>query len=342
MIHDLPSDRHFGSQMQQLIQSITSTPSMWSHPLFLPYLILQNYGQRLSLSQTTVSDSLVELENKLGVTHAGRSWLDVDRTIWPQDIDIREMTIALHSFLPHTIFLLVCCRWAQEYGQFLLDQEQKLSAEGNFQQLRPDSPNVTEAIRFHQSVASGLESRFTLLKERAALQVNVLFSVISQQDSFLNRWDSRLNHLVARSTKQDSISMTTFTFITALFLPGTFVATLLSMSMFDFQPDNTGAPSMSSASVSSTFWLFWAIAVPLTLATMGGWYIWRKDMDRRWNKELLSAAADADSNVPTSPVKAQGNGHLKMSDVSAPFIEYRIKRRAASMAPSGGNFDTGS
>jgi Mg2+ and Co2+ transporter CorA len=51
----------------------------------------------------------------------------------------------------------------------------------------------------------------------------------------INQQDSKLNGVIAASAKQDSIAMMTFTFITALFLPGTYISSLFSMTMFNWQ-----------------------------------------------------------------------------------------------------------
>lgn len=47
----------------------------------------------------------------------------------------------------------------------------------------------------------------------------------------------------------DSIAMKTLALVTAVFLPATFIATLFSMSMFDWQGEHGSV-------VSSNFWVF--------------------------------------------------------------------------------------
>lgn len=66
----------------------------------------------------------------------------------------------------------------------------------------------------------------------------------------------------------DSIAMKTLALVTAIFLPATFIATLFSMSMFDWQGGNVSV-------VSSNFWVFWVVSVPLSIVILGlWWYIW--------------------------------------------------------------------
>lgn len=64
----------------------------------------------------------------------------------------------------------------------------------------------------------------------------------------------------------DSVAMKTLALVTAIFLPATFIATLFSMSMFDWQADS------SSAILSPEFWIFWVVSVPLTIAVLTAWW----------------------------------------------------------------------
>lgn len=102
----------------------------------------------------------------------------------------------------------------------------------------------------------------------------------------------------------DSVAMKILAFVTAVFLPPTFIAvswshsltfipssdglmlylhqltsfqTLFSMSMFDWQASSNngdGGGADSSVTLSSNFWIFWAVSIPLTFIVLGSWYIW--------------------------------------------------------------------
>ena len=77
--------------------------------------------------------------------------------------------------------------------------------------------------------------------------------------------------------------MKTFTFITALFLPGTYVASLFSMSVFDWQGSSAHA---KSPIVSHSFWIYWVITIPLTIMVMLGWIWWYRRADIAYKKGL--------------------------------------------------------
>jgi hypothetical protein len=82
--------------------------------------------------------------------------------------------------------------------------------------------------------------------------------------------------------------MKTIAVLTILFLPGTFVATVLSIDMFQWQNGDDSEPK-----VSNLFWIYWVIALPLTALVMAGWLFWtRKSVSRlrQWNDGRLAEA----------------------------------------------------
>ena len=94
--------------------------------------------------------------------------------------------------------------------------------------------------------------------------------------------------MIAMASKRDSSSMKTLAAVTVTFLPGTFVASLFSMSMFNWQaPDGRV--------VTAKFWIYWAITAPLTLITIGIWYAWvsrRAIVIRSQNTEAVKHLSD--------------------------------------------------
>lgn len=81
----------------------------------------------------------------------------------------------------------------------------------------------------------------------------------------------------------DSVAMKTLALVTAIFLPATFIATLFSMSMFDWQADS------SSAVLSPEFWIFWVVSVPLSVAVLAAWWcFW--DLSRTYYAERFKDA----------------------------------------------------
>ncbi|KZV93975.1 hypothetical protein EXIGLDRAFT_767521 [Exidia glandulosa HHB12029] len=95
-----------------------------------------------------------------------------------------------------------------------------------------------------------------------------------------NQKQTEATEALARESKRDSEVMKTITVVTLVYLPATF--TLLSMGLFDFNVGESG-----SLRVARQGWIFLAIALPLTIITLGLAYGWQ----RRKEKEATAAAA---------------------------------------------------
>ncbi|RKL33081.1 hypothetical protein BFJ72_g10097 [Fusarium proliferatum] len=79
-----------------------------------------------------------------------------------------------------------------------------------------------------------------------------------------NREDSCRMNEIARDTKLDSEAMITIAKLTMFYLPSTFVATLFSMGIFNFDFDNGKNGRLV---MSSQWWMYIIFAIPLTLGT---------------------------------------------------------------------------
>ncbi|KAI0104718.1 hypothetical protein GGR51DRAFT_521820 [Nemania sp. FL0031] len=76
------------------------------------------------------------------------------------------------------------------------------------------------------------------------------------------------NKEIALQARRESISMFTLAIVTAIFLPSTFVASILGTNFFNF--DGT------IFAVSGLWWILPVISIPLTLAVLIFWYKWSK------------------------------------------------------------------
>jgi len=77
--------------------------------------------------------------------------------------------------------------------------------------------------------------------------------------------------------------MKTLALVTAVFLPPAYVASLFSMSMFDWQASDDG--SSGHGVVSNRFWIYWVVSTPLTAAILAGWRFWWKSQKVHYAKE---------------------------------------------------------
>ena len=92
--------------------------------------------------------------------------------------------------------------------------------------------------------------------------------MIAQRDSRLNFSIATDSHKIAMASRKDSSAMKAIAILTIAFLPATAIATIFSMNPFLAQaPDG-------SVVISSSFWIYWAVTIPLTVLVFVLWLLW--------------------------------------------------------------------
>ena len=71
--------------------------------------------------------------------------------------------------------------------------------------------------------------------------------------------------------------MKTISLLGAIFFPGAYLASVFSMTFFNFQ--NEGPQ------VSDQFWIYWAVTLPVTAIIVALWYVWEKRREARYDRE---------------------------------------------------------
>ncbi|PHH70381.1 hypothetical protein CDD82_7167 [Ophiocordyceps australis] len=88
---------------------------------------------------------------------------------------------------------------------------------------------------------------------------------MSQREARLNLEIAKEQRRIAHASKRDSTAMKSISLMGAIFLPGTYLASVFSMTFFNFQAD-------AAHPVATQFWIYFAVAIPLTAAIVAAWY----------------------------------------------------------------------
>ncbi|OAA58583.1 hypothetical protein SPI_06656 [Niveomyces insectorum RCEF 264] len=142
---------------------------------------------------------------------------------------------------------------------------------------------------------------------RLDVQRGALYNIIAQKESKLNLEMAQHQRLLALASKRDSQSMKALSVVGAVFLPATYLASVFSMTFFNFQTGGGGggggggdAGSSSSSDdnaappvVSPTLWIYFAITVPVTLVILVVLFWW----DKRREKQFSLEEKDAKENL---------------------------------------------
>lgn len=137
------------------------------------------------------------------------------------------------------------------------------------------SRNIANRLSVHRHMLTSLLHRSNANKERLQSEIGLAFNTVAQHDS-------RTSVRIADATRSDSAAMRTIAFVSLLFLPATFISAIFSTTFFKLD-DNSGAWE-----VSDKFWVYWAVAVPLTVGAVTVWF--RKPlaelMARLWKRSI--------------------------------------------------------
>ncbi|MCJ1243175.1 hypothetical protein MMC30_000372 [Trapelia coarctata] len=248
------------------------------------------YLARLYEQDGSTDDTIQELELATGQQdYAGR-----DNIVEPMKIDFMSVTKRLNNMCG----VLGQLELRAEYQRHQL-QKMILYMDGLLK--LPLDPRRKERIlqisrpleEHVEYLASRTESVMLSIRDKqqtARTQLAVVYNFMGQRDNKLNIEVARDSKSIAAESKRDSSSMKTIAVLTIVFLPGTFVAALFSMPMFNWQADST------TAVVSPRFWVYWAITAPLTIVVVLIWFIWIALKDARHRREDLEMAQAYESD----------------------------------------------
>ncbi|KAL4998506.1 Alpha/Beta hydrolase protein [Aspergillus recurvatus] len=267
---------------------LMSSPTLWDHPLMLPCIVLSHHLRRLQYHcNRDLTPSVMGIEAQLGVTRVGRRNFEgaprSSSTLKGGPVaraQSEHLTVTINTQLTRVGFTARNPKWNYEASALLARIMTEIAA---FRPaLRPEASEEILGVLDHNiTLAKSLEDNVLGIQKRLELQLNVLYSFVAQTDN-------RLNARLAATAGRDSTSMKILAFITTVFLPGSYVATLFSMNMFNWDAGASDAESSDSggSTISPQFWIYWAVAAPLTALTLAGWALWWSFEKHRYDEHL--------------------------------------------------------
>ncbi|KAL9114442.1 MAG: hypothetical protein Q9227_001523 [Pyrenula ochraceoflavens] len=284
-----PEADDFWPHIPSLLELLQQSTQLWSHPLLLPCLLLGDHMRRAKwfAERGTVMTETVQIEQELGVVKVGRK-ADIipgtlstyqEQSAQPYGGDFSRsralsLTVRINTNSTRILFTARSPEWNKACSKFTLQvlDELKLC----LPEQQDSHVALEELLKFNVVIAEAAAHHVAGLQERMALQLNVLYNFVAQKDN-------RLSAKLAASAGRDSVSMKILAFISAIFLPGSFISGMFSISMFDWQHN------ADPAVISSRFWIYWVITIPLTALTLVGWGVWWGIEIKRFEKGFSDA-----------------------------------------------------
>ncbi|KAJ1335126.1 hypothetical protein MN608_01861 [Microdochium nivale] len=262
------------------------------HPMLLPMIIMaHDLSTKIDSRQREARHWLRRLENAITLRDEV-----VDSDVYTDfDVDVvnRDL-VECHS--------QVLWKRPQAYREIIKDMEAamakfdaKIVGSHRSKSLVALHHNMLSRLDFYRVKLTSMEHYIHTTLERLTIQRQALYNIMAQRESKLNLEMAAQQRRLAHASKRDSTAMKALSLLGAMFLPGTFVASLLSMSFFDFNVGPNYGPdadtSGQGADVSREVWIYFVITVPLTLLIVGTWWFLDHRRERLYEAEDLEIEA---------------------------------------------------
>ncbi|KAI9740653.1 MAG: hypothetical protein M1818_004617 [Claussenomyces sp. TS43310] len=147
-------------------------------------------------------------------------------------------------------------------------------------EMRKLQARMISRMEFYRKKLQGIDSYAFTTLQRLDIQRSALYNIIAQRESKLNFQMAGEQRKLAHASKRDAGAQKTVALLGAVFLPGAFLSSVFSMTFFNFQD-----PNPDGTWVSPQFWIYWAVALPLTVLIVGWWYVWERRREKRYEQE---------------------------------------------------------
>jgi hypothetical protein len=142
-----------------------------------------------------------------------------------------------------------------------------------------EAEDTREAIEMVKRRTEMLLENNQMLRDDLRDTMSAIYNLIAQKDSNVGLRLANHSRTLAIESKRDSSSMKTIAAVTMAFLPGTFVASLFAIPMFDWNK-----PPGHNIN-THTFWIYWTVTIPLTFSVLLTWWAWFRFKTAREAKE---------------------------------------------------------
>ncbi|KAI8959135.1 hypothetical protein F5Y11DRAFT_14795 [Daldinia sp. FL1419] len=281
------------SDIAKSLEHLRACRAEVGHPLLLPMIILSHdLSSKGDKRQRDARDWLRRLENAITM----RNEIDAAEVYSEFDVDgINRDLVECHS--------QVLWKRPQAYRGIIGEIKRAMK---KFMQQRPEGAHADEVKDLHDLMLSrldfyrvkltGMEHYIHTTLERLHIQRQALYNIMAQKESKLNLEIASQQRRLAHATKRDGTAMKTLSLLGAVFLPGTFMASVFSMTFFDFRVgSDSGGDSSGGSEVSSELWVYFAVTLPLTLLIVMVWWIIDHRRERKYAEEDIEIEKGIDT-----------------------------------------------
>ncbi|KAI1123389.1 hypothetical protein F5Y10DRAFT_251885 [Nemania abortiva] len=300
------------SQKNYILERLRHTTRESAHPLLLPGVFAELekrrhhiiFGDQLDKLESLIPESDVEglLGQQQSKVHSNRQ---DKRTVY---LDMLHLKHSLTNWSHQLNKMLEHARILSNEHPPVWDQiSSQAAGETEENSINDEDASISECYSDTQSSTNSAIGRLEIgqdLRPFQEVMARTDTRIIKRLDSILEDYNDKIREcqtrfdgltmttqlfqgetsvLLALAASKDSRHMRTIALVTMVFLPGTFFATIFSMTFFNWQAED------GEETVSSLFWIYVAFSVAATVVTLLVYYYF---VAIRSKKSLGSSALD--------------------------------------------------
>ncbi|RDW71138.1 hypothetical protein BP6252_07701 [Coleophoma cylindrospora] len=266
------------SDVVECLRHLKECGKQIQHPLLLPVIIFSHdVSFKTDIKQRDARDWLRRLEHAVSMRseiQEREGYVNKDGVV---DLDaVNRDLVECHSqvlWKRPKAYLQLCT----SIENAMIRYYERLPEERRDKETKKLHSSMQSRMDFYRVKLQGIESYAYTTLQRLDIQRSALYNIIAQKESKLNFKMAGEQRKLAHASKRDSAAMKTISLLGAIFFPGAYLASVFSMTFFNFQDGGPG--------VSESFWIYWAVTIPVTMVIVFIWWIWERQREARYNKE---------------------------------------------------------
>lgn len=245
-------------------------------PMLLHAFFAQNFLQTAGNFTQSWADPIYEWELKVNehgtsaeFTTRSRNFLTLARQITQVSTDYEILGPAL---------------------QHLKSEHEWISAQSNYDGLEMedstagiDNSGIKDIWDSYLSECQLLKVYAKLYETRTRIAINECFAMVNQRDAEINIKMATESTQIARSSQEDGKSLRMIQILTMIFLPASLFSGIFGMGFFNTDADESGDVRFS---VSSNWWWYLALTIPVTAMTLLTMFRWKAG--EKWRTKRMS------------------------------------------------------
>ncbi|KAI0376811.1 hypothetical protein F5Y04DRAFT_265548 [Hypomontagnella monticulosa] len=251
------------------------------HPLMFPIIFVEyertRFMKALSSNNPKLNQRILDLENRLETDkkHKDRPSDESNREMTKRDCESTKLWVDASDLKNGLESLKKVLHSIDEHSHTFKELTIRPNKDGTNEKIQDSASSESIAWRLREMIS---EAECKIRSCEGLL--NGMALAIQMEWNYHTRRDANANIFIAYASREDSYQMRLISLVGMIFLPGTFLATLFSMSFFRWIPDN------SADVVSPWLAIYFGLTAIITGATFWCWKTWKGEGIKKFVSEM--------------------------------------------------------